>query len=133
MMLFMRSWNQIPLPQSPMESKQPVTIVERIQNSYREDPLPFWVLTAGTFIDRLGTNLIIPTSQALTALLTPLDMQARYVATEHFNWIIAQALSPLAAGTIMDRLDSRWVWYGCRSVRLAYGVSMDYIFMQGID
>jgi MFS family permease len=61
----------------------------------------------------LGEMLVIPTSQALTALLAPLDMRARYVATERFNWIIAQALSPLAAGAIMDRFDPRWVWYGC--------------------
>jgi MFS family permease len=61
----------------------------------------------------LGEMLVIPTSQALTALLAPFDMRARYVATERFNWIIAQALSPLAAGAIMDRFDPRWVWYGC--------------------
>ena len=61
----------------------------------------------------LGEMLVIPTSQALTALLAPLDMRARYVAMERFNWIIAQALSPLAAGAIMDRFDPRWVWYGC--------------------
>jgi MFS family permease len=35
------------------------------------------------------------------------------VASERFNWIIAQALAPLAAGAIMDRFDPRWVWYGC--------------------
>jgi MFS family permease len=61
----------------------------------------------------LGEMLVIPTSQALTALLAPPDMRARYVATERFNWIIAQALAPLAAGAIMDRSDPRWVWYGC--------------------
>jgi MFS family permease len=61
----------------------------------------------------LGEMLVIPTSQALTALLAPPDMRARYVATERFNWIIAQALGPLAAAAIMDRFDPRWVWYGC--------------------
>jgi len=64
----------------------------------------------------LGEMLVIPTSQALTALLAPPDMRARYVATERFNWIIAQALAPLAAGAIMDRLDPRWVWFGCSLV-----------------
>jgi hypothetical protein len=43
-----------------MEIKQPVTFLEKIQNGYQEYPQPFWVLMAGTFIDRLGTNLIIP-------------------------------------------------------------------------
>jgi MFS family permease len=61
----------------------------------------------------LGEMLVIPTSQALTALLAPAEMRARYVATERFNWIIAQALAPLAAGAVMDRFDPRWVWYGC--------------------
>jgi MFS family permease len=61
----------------------------------------------------LGEMLVIPTSQALTALLAPPDMRARYVATERFNWIIAQALGPLAAAAIMDRFNPSWVWYGC--------------------
>jgi len=61
----------------------------------------------------LGEMLVIPTGQALTALLAPLDMRARYVAMERFTLIIAQSLGPLAAGAIMDRFDPRWVWYGC--------------------
>ncbi len=61
----------------------------------------------------LGEMLVIPTSQALTALLAPPDMRARYVATERLNWIVAQSLGPLAAAAIMDRFDPRWVWYGC--------------------
>lgn len=64
----------------------------------------------------LGEMLVIPTSQALTALFAPPDMRARYVATERFNWIIAQALGPLAAASVMDRYDPRWVWYGCSIV-----------------
>ena len=60
-----------------------------------------------------GEMLVMPTGQALTALLAPLDMRARYMATERFNWIIAQALGPLAAGAILDRFDPRWVWVGC--------------------
>lgn len=63
-----------------------------------------------------GEMLVIPTSQALTALLAPHDMRARYVATERFNWIIAQSLGPLAASVVMDRFDPRWVWYGCSIV-----------------
>jgi MFS family permease len=61
----------------------------------------------------LGEMLVIPTSQALTALLAPPDMRARYVAAERLNWITAQSLGPLAAAAIMDRFDPRWVWYGC--------------------
>ena len=61
----------------------------------------------------LGEMLVIPTSQALTALLAPPEMRARYVATERLNWIVAQSLGPLAAAAIMDRFDPRWVWAGC--------------------
>jgi MFS family permease len=61
----------------------------------------------------IGEMLVIPTSQALTALLAPPDMRARYVATERLNWIIAQSLGPLVASAIMDQFDPRWVWYGC--------------------
>jgi MFS family permease len=61
----------------------------------------------------LGEMLVIPTSQALTALLAPIDMRARYVASERFTLIIAQSLGPFAAGFIMDRFDPRWVWFGC--------------------
>ena len=43
-----------------MQVKQPTSILERIQNVYQEYPPPFWVLMTGTFIDLLGTNLIIP-------------------------------------------------------------------------
>ena len=43
-----------------LEIKQPTTLLEKIQNIYQEYPPPFWVLMTGTFIDRLGTNLIIP-------------------------------------------------------------------------
>jgi MFS family permease len=61
----------------------------------------------------LGEMLVIPASQALTALLAPVDMRARYVAIERFTLIVAQSLGPLAAAAIMDRFDPRWVWYGC--------------------
>ena len=63
-----------------------------------------------------GEMLVIPASQALTALLAPADMRARYVAAERLNWIVAQALGPLAAAAIMDHFDPRWVWYGCSSI-----------------
>jgi hypothetical protein len=43
-----------------IELNQPTSIMERIQNVYQEYPSAFWVLMTGTFIDRLGTNLIMP-------------------------------------------------------------------------
>ena len=77
----------------------------------------------------LGEMLVIPTSQAFTALLAPLDMRARYVATERFTWIIAQSLGPLAASAIMDRFDPRWVWYGC-SIVCAASIAGFYLLHQ---
>jgi len=43
-----------------MEIKQPTTILDKFQNSYQGFPQRFWEFMAGTFIDRLRTNLIIP-------------------------------------------------------------------------
>ena len=73
--------------------------------------VPLFVLAI--ILITFGEMLVIPTSQALTALLAPPDMRARYVATERLNWIVAQSLGPLAAAAIMDRFDPRWVWAGC--------------------
>jgi MFS family permease len=74
----------------------------------------------------LGEMLVIPASQALTALLAPADMRARYVATERLNWITAQSLGPLAASAIMDYFDPRWVWMGC-SILCAISILSFYI------
>lgn len=76
--------------------------------------IPLFV--AAMILITLGEMLVIPTSQALTAWLAPEEMRARYVATERFNWIIAQSLGPLAAAAVMDHFDPRWVWYGCSIV-----------------
>jgi MFS family permease len=74
----------------------------------------------------LGEMLVIPTSQAMTALLAPADMRARYVATERINWIVAQSLGPLAAAAIMDHFDPRWVWAGC-SIICAISIISFYV------
>ncbi len=61
----------------------------------------------------VGEMLVMPTSQALAAQLSPPDMRARYAATLGFTWVIPQALAPLGAGLVMDNLNPSWVWYGC--------------------
>ena len=83
--------------------------------SYGLPPSPGLFILAMILIT-LGEMLVIPTSQALTALLAPANMRARYVATERLNWITAQSLGPLVAASIMDHFDPRWVWYGCSIV-----------------
>jgi MFS family permease len=83
--------------------------------SYGLPPSPALFAFAMVLIT-IGEMLVIPTSQALTALLAPPDMRARYVATERLNWIVAQSLGPLAASAVMDRFDPRWVWAGCSMI-----------------
>ena len=43
-----------------MEAKRPATILARIQDVYYEYPTPFRNLMTGSFIDRIGTNWIVP-------------------------------------------------------------------------
>jgi MFS family permease len=57
-----------------------------------------------------GEMLVVPTNQAMVALLAPDDMRARYVAAGRLSWIIAQSLGPIAGGAIMDHYDANWVW-----------------------
>jgi MFS family permease len=72
--------------------------------------VPLFVIA--TALITIGEMLVVPTSQALTALLAPEDLRGRYAAIGYFNWIIAQSLGPVAGAAIMDRFDPRWVWYG---------------------
>jgi len=81
----------------------------------------------------LGEMLVIPTSQALTALLAPADMRARYVATERLNWITAQSLGPLAAAAIMDHFDPRWVWAGCSIICAISILSFSMLHLRARD
>ena len=116
------------IPISRWASKQPLLLIMMSGSafyllgfgSYGLSPSVLLFVFAMILIT-LGEMLVIPTSQALTALLAPADMRARYVATERLNWITAQALGPLAAAAIMDRFDPRWVWYGC-SIICAIGM-----------
>jgi MFS family permease len=78
----------------------------------------------------LGEMLVIPTSQAMTALLAPPDMRARYVATERINWIVAQSLGPLGAAAIMDHFDPRWVWAGCSIICAVSMISFYVLHLQ---
>jgi MFS family permease len=108
---------------SRWSSKQPLLLIMMTGTafylvgfgSYGLPPSPGMFILAMILIT-LGEMLVIPTSQALTALLAPADMRARYVATERLNWITAQSLGPLVAASIMDHFDPRWVWYGCSIV-----------------
>ncbi len=63
------------------------------------------------FIITVGEMVVMPTSQALVAKMSPKDMRGRYMAVFGFGWTIPQAIGPLLAGLIMDNADPRWVWY----------------------
>ena len=94
-----------------MEIKQPTTVLERVQNVYQDYPKASWVLMTGIFIDRLGTNLIMPflaidVVQHFDAHITQVDLIFTIFAA-------SSGVGNFLAGALMDRFDPRWVWFGC--------------------
>jgi MFS family permease len=59
----------------------------------------------------IGEMIIEPVSQAAVSRLAPQDMRARYMAFFGFGWVFASATGPMLAGSILDNLDPRWLWY----------------------
>ena len=89
-----------------MEAKQPSTALERIQNVYQEYPTAFWVLMTGTFIDRLGTNLIMPflaiyVVQRFDAKITQVGLIFTFFA-------LSSGVGNLLAGALADRFGRRF-------------------------
>jgi MFS family permease len=58
-----------------------------------------------------GEMLVIPVSQAVVALLAPVDMRGRYMGVFSLSWGIPSAVGPWAAGVILDNLNPDLVWY----------------------
>jgi MFS family permease len=89
-----------------MEVKQPTSILERIQNVVQDYPQPFWVLMTGTFIDRLGTNLIMP----FLAIYVVQRFEARItqVGLIYTVFAVSSGLGNFLAGALADRFGRRF-------------------------
>src|SRR5678816_3538158 len=83
------------------------TIYEKIDRVYKEYPRSFWVLMSGTFIDRLGTNLIMPFLAVYVALTFDASMTEIGVILTIFA--VCGAAGGFIAGAMADRFGRRSV------------------------
>ena len=89
-----------------IEAKQPTSMLERIQNVYQEYPQPFWVLMTGTFIDRLGTNLIMPFLAIY--VVKRFDAKITQVGLIYTIFAVSSGLGNFLAGALADRFGRRF-------------------------
>src|ERR1044071_3808044 len=89
-----------------MEARSSPGIVERIHNVYQEYPLPFWVLMTGTFIDRLGTNLIRPFLAIY--VVQRFDAKITQVGLIYTIFAVGSGLGNFLAGALADRFGRRF-------------------------
>src|ERR1041384_3978973 len=88
-----------------MEAQTSPSILERIQNFYQEYPLPFWVLMTGTFIGRLGTNLIMPFLAIY--VVQRFDAKVTQVGLIYTIFAISSGIGNFLAGALADRFGPR--------------------------
>src|SRR4026209_2635190 len=89
-----------------LETKQPASILERIQNVIQDYPAPFWVLMTGTFIDRLGTNLIMPFLAIY--VVQRFDAKITQVGLTYTIFAASSGLGNFLAGALADRFGRRF-------------------------
>src|SRR5215208_2076283 len=111
-----------------MEVKQPVSVLEKIQNVYQEYPLPFWVLMTGTFIDRLGTNLIMPFLAIY--VVQRFDAKITQVGLIYTIFAVSSGLGNFLAGALADRFGRRFTLIlglvCAATARIALGLADDF-------
>src|SRR5512134_3477433 len=111
-----------------MEAKQPTTALERIQTVYQEYPTAFWGLMTGTFIDRLGTNLIMPFLAIY--VIQQFDARMTQVGLVFTIFAVSSGVGNLLAGALADRFGRRLTLIlglvCAATARIALGLAHDF-------
>src|SRR5512138_178670 len=111
-----------------MEFEQSPTFLEKIQSGYRNYPTPFWVLMTGTFIDRLGTNLIIPFLAIY--VVQRFDARISQVGLIYTVFAISGGIGNVLAGALADRFGRRFTLLlglvCAATARVALGLAGDF-------
>src|SRR5215208_5111702 len=111
-----------------MEIQGSTSVLERIQNGYRNYPAPFWILMTGTFIDRLGTNLIMP----FLAIYVVQRFEARLTQVGLIFTLFAASsgIGNFLAGALADRFGRRFTLLlglvCAATARIALGLAGDF-------
>src|SRR5215510_6485104 len=90
-----------------MELQGSETFLEKAQRGLKDYPLPFWVLMIGTFIDRLGTNLIMPFLGIY--IVERFDAKITQVGLIYTIYAISGGIGNLLSGALADRFGRRLV------------------------
>lgn len=111
-----------------MEIRPVTTAVRRLKSTYHAYPQPFWVLTTGVFVDRLGTNLIIPFLAIYVA--QRFGGQLTQVGVIYTLYAMGGLAGNLLAGALADRFGRRFtllVGMICAATaRVGMGLATDF-------
>jgi predicted MFS family arabinose efflux permease len=90
-----------------LELKQPTSILERIQNVIQDYPTLFWSSMTSTFINRLGTNLIMPFLAIY--VVQRFDAKITQVGLIYTIFAVSSGAGNFLAGALADRFGIRRV------------------------
>ena len=111
-----------------MGTNQPQpNVFSRLTGLCEEYPRPFWVLMAGTFIDRFGTNLIMPFLAIYVA--QRFHVQITQIGIVFTIFAISGAAGNMLAGALADRFGRRLTlvlgMVGAATARIGLGMASD--------